>query len=274
MPHRAGPDEEEQTMSWSTSEIADLASTTVNTVRHYHRLGLVDEPERRTNGYKQYGVRHLVQLLRVRRLVELGLPLAQVGTVDAGGDGGRGMLRQLDAELTAAIERLQHARAGIATILRADAPADSPAGFEPLASRLSEADCSILHITAQVYDAQAMADLRRMVEVDMAADGIGAQVDGLAPDADEASRERLVRLLAPVLARNLVEYPWLLDQSERLSRSERVAQQTMSAAIGELYNPAQLDVLRRASLLARQMLHAGSGSPDDDPQPLDLALAG
>src|SRR5690606_14615503 len=28
-------------MAWSTSEIADMASTTVNTVRHYHRLGLL-----------------------------------------------------------------------------------------------------------------------------------------------------------------------------------------------------------------------------------------
>ncbi|WP_277210413.1 MerR family transcriptional regulator [Isoptericola croceus] len=259
-------------MAWSTSEIADLASTTVNAVRHYHRLGLLDEPERGINGYKKYGVRHLVQLLRVRRLVELGLPLAQIGDINA--CGGQEVLRELDAELAAGIERLQHARADIAAILREDAPADTPAGFEPVASRLSEADHAILHISAQLFDAQAMADVRRMVEVDVTADGVGAQIDGLAPDADEASRERLVRLLAPILARNLVEYPWLLNPTEHLSRSERVAQQTMSEAIAALYNPAQLDVLGRASRLAYDLLQAGSDAPDDDPQPRDLALVG
>jgi DNA-binding transcriptional MerR regulator len=33
-------------MAWSTRELAELASTTVNTIRHYHRLGLLAEPER------------------------------------------------------------------------------------------------------------------------------------------------------------------------------------------------------------------------------------
>ncbi|MEO3798201.1 MerR family DNA-binding transcriptional regulator [Nonomuraea sp. B10E15] len=37
-------------MPWSTRELAGLAGTTVNTIRHYHRLGLLDEPERRYNG--------------------------------------------------------------------------------------------------------------------------------------------------------------------------------------------------------------------------------
>jgi DNA-binding transcriptional MerR regulator len=47
-------------VAWSTRELAELAGTTVNTVRHYHRIGLLDEPERRNNGYKEYGVPHLV----------------------------------------------------------------------------------------------------------------------------------------------------------------------------------------------------------------------
>ncbi len=48
-------------MTWSTRELATLAGTTVNTVRHYHRVGLLDEPQRMSNGYKQYGVAHLVR---------------------------------------------------------------------------------------------------------------------------------------------------------------------------------------------------------------------
>ena len=72
-------------MSWSTREIAELAGTSLRAVRHYHEVGLLAEPERRANGYKQYGVRHLVRLLRVKRLVDLGFSLNQIAeTVDEG----------------------------------------------------------------------------------------------------------------------------------------------------------------------------------------------
>ena len=54
-------------MEWSTRELAALAGTTVNTVRHYHAVGLLEVPERRHNGYKQYRVHHLVRLIRLRR---------------------------------------------------------------------------------------------------------------------------------------------------------------------------------------------------------------
>lgn len=243
----------EATMAWSTSRIADLASTTVNTVRHYHRLGLLAEPERRGNGYKQYGVPHLVQLLRIRRLVDLGLPLGQIESVSAGGPGVHEVLRALDSKLVAGIEQLQRARRQIATILREGAPADAPAGFEAVASGLSEAERSILHITGQFYDVRAMADLRRIAEADALSDGLGAQFDGLPPDADEPIRERLARRLAPALARNFAEYPWLSDPSEHLSRSEQDARETISAALAELYSPAQQDVLARAGRIAHEL---------------------
>lgn len=250
-------------MAWSTSEIANIASTTVNTVRHYHRLGLLDEPERRFNGYKQYGVRHLVQLLQIRRLVELGLPLGRVGEVSGEGEGRQDVLRELDAELVAGIERLEHARAGLAAILREDAPADAPAGFESVSSRLSASDCSLLHISGQLFDAQAMADLRRMVEVDETVDRIGAQVHLLPPDADEPSRERLVRLLTPIFAQNLTDYPWLRNHSGHLTRSQSVVRQILSDAVAELYNPAQRDVLERSSRAALDLPLARTGATDD-----------
>src|ERR687892_734354 len=47
-------------MAWSTREIAELAGTSLRAVRHYHEVGLLEEPARRANGYKQYGVAHLI----------------------------------------------------------------------------------------------------------------------------------------------------------------------------------------------------------------------
>ncbi|GGD46383.1 transcriptional regulator, MerR family protein [Microbacterium faecale] len=252
-------------MAWSTSEIANIASTTVNTVRHYHRVGLLDEPERRFNGYKQYGVRHLVRLLQIRRLVELGLPLGRINEVSADGEGRQDVLRELDVKLVAGIGRLEHARADLAAILRENAPADAPAGFESVSSRLPESDRSLLHISGQLYDEQAMADLRRMAEADETIDHIGAQVRLLPPDADEASRERLVRRIAPIFVQNLTEYPWLRNQSEHMSRSESVVRKTLSEAVAEFYNPAQRDVLERASRAAYDLLEARADGMGDDP---------
>lgn len=241
-------------MAWSTRELAELAGTTVNTIRHYHRLGLLDEPEREHNGYKQYGVPHLVRLLRIRRLADLGVPLSQIGEVGTAGDGTTDALRETDAELASSIERLQKARADIAAILRDGAPADVPAGFEAVASRLSEADSSIIHIYTQLFDEERLADVRRMVEADT--DAVSLDIDRLPADADEETRRSLAERLAPTLARNLVDYPWLSDPASRLSKSEHITQQTFVDAVVELYNPAQLDVLSRASILAHGLVHS------------------
>ena len=237
-------------MAWSTRELADLAGTTVNAIRHYHRVGLLDEPERRYNGYKQYGVEELVCLLRILRLVEIGVPLAKITDAGSGGQSTWTMLQEQSADLALRIERLQKARADIAAILRYDAPTDAPLGFVSVASRLSESDRSILHIANQFYDEDAMADLRRMVELDANDGAIGMEIDALPADADEATRERLAASLAPILVQHLVDYPWLMNPVEHLSKGARITRQTFIEALAALYNPAQLDVLARAGHLA------------------------
>ncbi|MGN9813399.1 MerR family transcriptional regulator [Micromonospora sp. BQ11] len=105
-------------MAWSTRELAELAGTTVNTVRHYHRLGLLEHPQRRPSGYKEYGADHLICLLHIRRLVELGVPLSQIVALGPDDALGPEVLRQVDAGHLAEIERLQKARSDIAVILR------------------------------------------------------------------------------------------------------------------------------------------------------------
>ena len=37
-----------------SNEVAKLAGVTVRTLRHYHQLGLLAEPERSENGYRDY----------------------------------------------------------------------------------------------------------------------------------------------------------------------------------------------------------------------------
>ena len=248
-------------MAWSTRQLAELAGTTVNTIRHYHRLGLLEEPDRRHNGYKQYGVPHLVCLLRIRRLVELGVPLSEISVARISGDVPPEVLRQVDAQLAVEIERLSKARADIAVILRDGVPADAPAGFESVVPRLSDADTSLIHVYTRLYDDDAMKDLRRIAETDT--DPVNAEMGALPPDADEATRQDLAERLAPVIAQNLTDYPWLNDPGARLVKGENVSMQTFVEAVVALYNPAQVDVLTRASLLAHQRLRPASRAGDD-----------
>lgn len=249
-------------MAWSTRELADLAGTTVNTVRHYHRSGLLEQPERMSNGYKQYRARHLVRLLQIRRLRDLGVPLAQIEAVGvSNGANAAPALLAIDADLAASIERLQRARAEIRAILEGATATDVPAGFEGVAATMSDADRSLMLIYEQLYDESAMTDLRQMVQADP--DDASAEFDALPPDADDAVRQRLAEALAPQLAQHLSDFPWLLQPAEHLSKSERVTQETFVETYTELYNEAQLNVLGRASALAREILAADAAANDE-----------
>ncbi|GAA1988527.1 MerR family transcriptional regulator [Isoptericola halotolerans] len=246
-------------MAWSTRELAELAGTTVRSVRLYHERGLLEEPDRRPNGYKQYEVRHLLSLLRIRRLSELGVPLSKIDVVREGDSSSPETLRALDAELAASIERQVKARSAIAAILSDGGPVDVPEGFEAVASRLSSADSSLVHLYGRLYTQEAMSDLRRMVESD-GSTLVGDELDALPPDADDGTRQRLADQLTPEIARHLASHPWLTSPGARLSTSEGAAREMFADAVVELYNPAQLDVLQRASRAAHETLGLDPGS--------------
>ncbi|MEV6155150.1 MerR family transcriptional regulator [Nonomuraea sp. NPDC052129] len=60
-------------------QAAAFVDVTVKTVRHYHKLGLVKEPERDSSGYRRYGSAELLRLVQVRTLAAAGVPLAEIG---------------------------------------------------------------------------------------------------------------------------------------------------------------------------------------------------
>ncbi len=236
-------------MAWSTRQLAELAGTTVKAVRHYHKLGLLDEPVRMSNGYKQYQVTHLIGLLQVTRLAELGVPLAQIADMERPDQDPDAALRVLDAKLKDTVERLQRIRGELAAILHHRAPADLPAGFSPVAGDLTEADRSLVMVYSRVFDESAMTELKQMIS-DVPRTAAEIEIDALAPDADRATRRRLGEHLAPQLAKLLAEYPWLSDPGSHAPRGAAFAQGTVVEALRELYNPAQLEVLHRAHLIA------------------------
>ncbi|MEV4224538.1 MerR family transcriptional regulator [Nonomuraea sp. NPDC049725] len=100
-------------------ELAALVGVSTRTVRHYHHLGLLPEPERTSGGYRAYRMRDAVLLARVRRLAELGLSLDEIRDVLADDQGKdlREVLRELDDDLARQQEAIGARRARLAALL-------------------------------------------------------------------------------------------------------------------------------------------------------------
>ncbi|WP_216695789.1 MerR family transcriptional regulator [Dietzia psychralcaliphila] len=233
-------------MAWSTRELAELAGTTVNTIRHYHRIGILAEPARLSNGYKQYEAADLARVITIRRLGELGIPLTRVDDLGSSEDGLETVLRVVDAELAAGIDRLQRARADVAVMLEHRSSPDVPAGFSSVAGGLSDADKSLVTIYSQFLDQSALDDIRSMID----SEPPDRELARLADDADDDERQQLAERTAPTLAQHFRDYPWLKAGSERRTHSSAAADRAMSESLHGLYSPAQVDVLRRAIALA------------------------
>ena len=102
-------------------ELAALAGVSTRTVRHYHHVGLLPEPERGSNGYRSYQLRDLMLLVRSRHLAELGLSLDEISDVLAGDSQAEliEILTELDGDLAARQQHLQRQRDRIALVLAA-----------------------------------------------------------------------------------------------------------------------------------------------------------
>ncbi|OLR95113.1 helix-turn-helix domain-containing protein [Actinokineospora bangkokensis] len=237
-------------MAWSTRQLAELAGTTVKAVRHYHEVGLLEVPERAANGYKQYRVAHLVRLLQIKRLSDLGVPLSQVAALGRADQEPDEAIRVLDAELAATVERLNRVRAELAVILRHRAPMHLPTEFAPLSRNLSETNQALLMVYSTVFSQRTAELFRELVAEPQETD---EEFDGLPPDADDATVNRLAERMAPVVRRIRDAHPWAVDPTSDSPHGPAVAGNTIAHALVELYNPAQLKVLRRLDQILREM---------------------
>lgn len=102
-------------------ELADLGHTSVRTVRYYHHVGLLPVPPA-INGIRDYDLYHLARLLRIRWLVDSGLPLRSIREVlvEPGGVPSQDTaaeLRQALDSVDARIATLTAQRDGLVTLL-------------------------------------------------------------------------------------------------------------------------------------------------------------
>ncbi|WP_432757841.1 MerR family transcriptional regulator [Saccharopolyspora erythraea] len=239
--------------------MAELAGTTLKTVRHYHKIGLLEEPERAANGYKQYRIRHLIRLLRVRRLVDLGVPLSDIAAMEESDENAEQVLRTLDAELAASIERQQRMREELALIIRCRALADLPPGFDRIDAGTPDADRSLLLLFSRVFGPSTMAALQEVNSVPRTP--VAAEFDALPADAGEETRQQLAERTVPEILEQYRDHPSLEDPAAETTRGEALTMSVIGQGLAELYNPAQLDVLQRVNALLEENRRAAPGDP-------------
>src|SRR5688572_10388200 len=102
-------------------QLAAYAGVTTRAVRHYHQIGLLPEPERDASGYRRYGAKAVVSLIKIRTLANAGVPLSQIGhMLEADPETFAGMVQRIDGRLRDEIERLETSRKQIAQLAAGD----------------------------------------------------------------------------------------------------------------------------------------------------------
>lgn len=252
-----------------SSDLAQLAGVTVRTLRHYHAIGLLPEPPRHPNGYREYGAEHLARVLRIKQLASLGFPLDRIGgmldDLDAGPlaeTGAFDALDELDAALQAEIERIEEQRRTIAHIrqdrIAIDMPARSAPMMEAMRRVMREAgygsgadgedamDRTSLLLLSHMYEDEELAEAERLFTAisefgfSERLVAVGTRSDELAPDASEEERAAVVDEGLDLM-RELVECldpgNWLRDYTSYELLMESYARESL--------NPAQIDVMDR-----------------------------
>ncbi len=233
-------------MSWSASELGALAGTSRRTVRHYQELGLLSEPERSSNGYRHYDVTHLVRLLRIRRLTELGLPLALIRDLGEPDAHPRQALRSLQTELDASIGRLQALRAELDAIVSLSAPLDLPIDLAEVTRNLSAADRSLTVVLSRVLGPEGIRAWRELLGPYGSTTAVAA-FDALAADATVRERDAVAADLVEHMQTLLAEQPDAFAPLLRDLARRSISRRSVEVAVTQLYNDAQRDVLQRAS---------------------------
>ncbi|GFH34419.1 MerR family transcriptional regulator [Streptomyces pacificus] len=257
-------------------EIAALVGVTPRAVRHYHHQGLLPEPVRRANGYRDYSVRDAVLLARIRRLTELGLALDEVGDVLAD-DRGRELvevLEELDDDLARQQELLTERRARLGAVLEqarsGRLPAEGPVSpelaelFGSLAgeaagrpeSATAAKEREVLALLDTVVPAgdrdRLLGAMRRMTEAPEAVERV-YEVYGLfdaLADVDADARDPRVEAAARALA-GCIPDEVVAGLGEKGASAGEGGSPFMDAFFAE-FHPAQAEAVRRALRLVAE----------------------
>jgi DNA-binding transcriptional MerR regulator len=102
-------------------QLAKYAGVTIKAVRHYHRLGLLEEPPRDSSNYRRYSARHAIALIKIKTLADAGVPLARIKHLLAANPNQfAAAIAEIDRKLQDRVAELQRTRERIAQLSGGD----------------------------------------------------------------------------------------------------------------------------------------------------------
>lgn len=246
-------------------ELADLTETTVRTIRYYHQIGLLPVPEATGPSFgrhveqrgrvRDYGMAHLARLLRIRWLVDSGVPLASVRAILEEQDGDPDELDSIRTDLAISLagvdERIEHLsrqRDRLIRLLRTTAEGGPVSPMPRAVHRMYE------RMIARASDdgiARMIAAERQVVEFACYSD----ELPPLVLDLAERLTEEQLDLIMPLFAefRDLDQEMSSLSAAELDRRVDQMAEHAVEfvASLGLSVEQAVM-LLEQASLSSRE----------------------
>lgn len=181
--------------------LAELAGTTVRALRHYHKIGLLPEAPRDSNGYRRYDARDLIRVLRIRQLAASGMPLRKIAdALEQDPQSQTELLDELDRDLVTQIEQLEAQRRLLADLrTRSRQPAWSTTAEQPTRTQQLDQDLWTLISAAGGMDESTVAAMHELLGSESLAELAAAwyprfeqletRSDIDEPDADELAEQ-------------------------------------------------------------------------------------
>lgn len=253
-------------------ELAALVGVSVRTLRHYHHVGVLPEPGRTSNGYRDYTVHHLIRLLRIRRLAVLGLALDEMTTVlDAEPQEHAAVLSQLEADLDAQIAHLQQQKRLLSLIRDEQMPPDLPPelgrltalltvpALSPSATRSDREHVLLLTHLMTGRGRRALDELHQHLSepgIRSLLVRVARDLDRLPGDATADTVDALVHRIATQLAPLLAG---LRDVTEPLLPESATAVELLRTHQHDALNPAQRRAIAQIGELMQEAEVDGAG---------------
>jgi DNA-binding transcriptional MerR regulator len=172
------------------SRLAAYVGVTVRAVRHYHQIGLLPEADRDAAGYRRYGAKAVVSLIRIRILADAGVPLSQISQMlHADAPTFAEAVQRIDDRLHDEIKRLETSRTQIAQLAAGDSLALPPEVI------------SYLDLLREIGVSERMVEAERdgwILAVAAWPEDIPAVMAAKAAQLDDPQLVRLYRLLSEI----------------------------------------------------------------------------
>jgi DNA-binding transcriptional MerR regulator len=216
-------------------QLAAYAGVTVRAVRHYHQIGLLPEPERDASGYRRYGPRAVVSLIKIRTLANAGVPLSQIRQMlEADASTFAEAVQRIDSHLRDEIERLETSRKQIAQLAAGDSLALPPEVISYL-DRVREIGASERMVEAE-RDGWILVAARWPERIPEVMAGKLAQLD-------DPQLVRLYRVLSEIFESDAGDDPRLEEAADIMAGLAEQADTSGEINLGEPHDDLPFDLL-------------------------------